>query len=231
MKTIYSFIIGEPTFINELCFESVKQSPHYKLVLYGYGLDSEDLPDHVVLKDASEILSLDAKETANSDYALTSMFKYKLLHTKGGLWIDPDVVLLDRKIPTDREFILVEYDEEQLSKGILGTKRANRPFFNLMFEMIRDRDHDRLDELMEIRLLTKIVRYTSADQFIPHDKVYSTRKSGLKEIFKRTAVIPDDLMAFHVNETFIKEHGYDMTDKWGSRTIAEQLKRRFGLRT
>mgnify|MGYP002078537107 FL=1 len=65
--------------------------------LYSYG-PVEPVPDGVKLKDAAEILPAEeifhytSGPGAGSVSAFSNYFRYKLLHDKGGFWVDTDVI-------------------------------------------------------------------------------------------------------------------------------------------
>ena len=70
----------------------------------------ENVPDGVRLMDASAILPRDSVFTYQKGFgrgsasAFSNLFRYKLLHERGGWWVDTDVVAL-RPFDLDSEFV------------------------------------------------------------------------------------------------------------------------------
>src|SRR5262245_2642869 len=90
--------------MEQLCIESFLQNG-YDFDLYTYG-DVKNVPDGTTLLDANEILP--EKWVTHFRYdkrpsisPFSNVFRYKLLHDKGGIWVDMDVVCL-------RPFVLKE---------------------------------------------------------------------------------------------------------------------------
>lgn len=82
----------------------------HRVELYSYG-DVGGVPDGVVRRDAGEILprarvfryGREAGEGSGSFAAFANLFRYKLLHKRGGCWIDTDVICL-RPIDIDMPY-------------------------------------------------------------------------------------------------------------------------------
>ena len=96
LPVIQSLWIGEKLSVMEqLCISSFLTNCH-PFHLYTYG-DVKNVPEGVVLKDASNIIPRD-KIFKNKDrdiYAgFSDFFRYKLLFEKGNYWCDMDVVCL-----------------------------------------------------------------------------------------------------------------------------------------
>ena len=53
----------------------------------------ENIPEGIIIKDANEIIELHENLSKNW---FSDMFRYKLLYDKGGIWVDLDVVCLQK---------------------------------------------------------------------------------------------------------------------------------------
>lgn len=87
-----------------LCLTSFRDHGH-EFVLYSY--DRIEVPDGIHLRDAAELLPRNRVffysrgPGAGSVSAFSNLFRYRLLHDKGGWWVDADVICLSRDVPAD----------------------------------------------------------------------------------------------------------------------------------
>jgi len=102
----------------------LKNDCEFHLYIYD---EVENIPEGVIIKDASDILSRDKifKYTCNGSYAgFSNLFRYKLLYDKGGYWSDVDIICLRP--------ILIEEDNVFCAQGVRGVRSfARRYFFNI----------------------------------------------------------------------------------------------------
>lgn len=103
MAIFQSFWYGKPLSpYQQLCLKSFVDHGH-QFVLYGY--DRFDVHAGVELKDATEFFPRDRVffysrgSGAGSVSAFSNLFRYRLLHERGGWWVDADVVCLSRDVP------------------------------------------------------------------------------------------------------------------------------------
>lgn len=86
----------------QLCLKSFVDYGH-EFVLYSY--DRFDVSAGVELRDATEFFPRDRVffysrgPGAGSVSAFSNLFRYRLLHDRGGWWVDADVVCLSRDVP------------------------------------------------------------------------------------------------------------------------------------
>jgi len=86
----------------QLCLKSFLDHGH-EFILYSY--DRLDVPTGVALRDATEFFPRDRVffysrgPGTGSVSAFSNLFRYRLLHDKGGWWTDADVICLSRDVP------------------------------------------------------------------------------------------------------------------------------------
>ncbi len=68
----------------------------YKFHLYTYE-DVDNVPKGTIIKDANEIMKQkDVFSLKSSFLPFSDIWRYKLLHMKGGYWVDVDMIALRR---------------------------------------------------------------------------------------------------------------------------------------
>lgn len=125
MELVQTFWVGNPiSKIETLCFESFLQNGH-DVHLYTYG-ELDNVPDGVKQIDANEIIPEDDVFTAHggSYGAFSDLFRHKLLHEKGGWWVDTDVVCL-KPLDFKGEVFLCGEDNAIISAGVLKLPKRN----------------------------------------------------------------------------------------------------------
>ena len=116
MSNIQSMWIGDRlSTMEKLCMKSFLANGHeFHLYLYE---PVEGMPEGVVVKDANEILPKAVIEKFNYIAQFSDHFRYKLVHMRGGWWVDMDIVCL-------RPF---DFKEETVVSGAGGCIH-NSPF-------------------------------------------------------------------------------------------------------
>ena len=89
VQTLWSH--GSFSTLEKLCAVSFMKNG-YEFHLYHYG-EIENVPNGVIMKDGNEIMPY-IKFEHHAQFA--DMFRYKLLHDKGGWWVDADEICLQR---------------------------------------------------------------------------------------------------------------------------------------
>ncbi len=101
-QTVRTFWRGETISPYQLmCLKSFAAAGH-RVEVYSYGRDL-DVPDWIHVQEASDIVPREHILKPLSDEGAVAIhanrFRYALLHSKGGWWIDPDVMLLKPDLP------------------------------------------------------------------------------------------------------------------------------------
>jgi hypothetical protein len=108
--------------LEHLCLKSFIAHGH-RFVLYSYN-DVGNLPEGCDLEDARQILPEDSvfayrsSAFAGSVAAFANLFRYKLLHERGGWWVDTDTLCLKADIP-ETPYAFAKIDAEQYANGVL----------------------------------------------------------------------------------------------------------------
>jgi hypothetical protein len=117
VSVVQSFWIGPalPT-LHQLAIRSFLRHGHsYHLYVYG---PLEGVPNGVTLRDASEILPRDSVfcyqhgHGKGSYSAFSNLFRYQLLHERGGWWVDTDLVCLKAFHFDDEYVFATEIDND-----------------------------------------------------------------------------------------------------------------------
>ncbi len=103
-----------------LCLRSFARRGHH-VEVFSYDSDL-NLPGWLERRNAAEILPREqvlrrseGKRTAIN----ANLFRYALLHQRGGWWIDPDIVLLKPDLPAERAFFAGQDNFKCTSTGVL----------------------------------------------------------------------------------------------------------------
>ncbi|RZJ89170.1 MAG: hypothetical protein EOO20_11675 [Chryseobacterium sp.] len=90
--------------IQKICYNSYYEKKHL-VHLYSYGT-IDNLPSHVILKDANKIIpeKMIFKDFRNSYATFSDWFRIKLLYDLGGWWVDSDTVCI-RPFVIDDEYV------------------------------------------------------------------------------------------------------------------------------
>ena len=122
---------GELSPYERLCLKSFIDHGH-RVALYTF--HHLTVPIGVELRDASELIPESEyfvyKEGpgAGSPSAFSNLFRYKLLATKGGWWIDTDVICLANSIPKSSFFAAYE-SLDTINGAVLFAKKKD-PLIN-----------------------------------------------------------------------------------------------------
>ena len=128
--------------------------------LYSYAPDLK-VPDGVVLRDAAELLpKADYFEYTGpgkgSPSAFSNLFRYKLLATHGGWWVDTDVICLTNQISPCNHFFALESDGI-VNGAVLYFGPADPVMIRCFGEVLAIRGHTEWGDLGP-RLITRVLR-------------------------------------------------------------------------
>jgi hypothetical protein len=123
-EAVRGFWHGEPLNAYQLlCLRSFAAHGH-RVELYSYD-PSLAVPDWVERKDASQILPPERvlryrSGTGPGSFAVhTNLFRYALLHRRGGWWADLDLLLLRGDLPQDEIFFAASGQLDQVSGNLV----------------------------------------------------------------------------------------------------------------
>lgn len=116
MSFIFStFWSGAISLREHVCFNSFIKNNH-QLEVYSYN-PLANLPEGVLDKDASEIITRNEYEKYKSKYPkrwdiFSDKFRYQLLLKKGGWWVDADIVCLRSSIDIEDDQSFMSFQED-----------------------------------------------------------------------------------------------------------------------
>lgn len=108
--------------LEHLCLKSFLRHGH-TFVLYAYD-EVDNVPPGCAIEDARAILGEDAVFMQRSGIhtgsrsTFSNQFRYELLRTRGGWWVDTDVLCLKHDIP-DPPYVFAKQDEHTYACGVL----------------------------------------------------------------------------------------------------------------
>jgi hypothetical protein len=228
--------------LEQLSLTSFVQHGH-DVRLYVYD-EPEGVPEGVVCLDAREVLpeedifvyGPETAEAVGSLAGFADLFRFKLLHDRGGWWFDVDVVCL-RPIDLDEPFCFGWEQESVVGSSILRAPRES-PFALTLYERARSRlSHDQPIAFAEIgpRLLTDVVAQLGLGRYVmPANAFYPVHWKRALDMF-----VPDDLGALWMrldgpyavhfwNET-LRWTAIDKNGIYPPTSPFERLKERHGL--
>ncbi len=168
--------------LEQLCIESFLAHGHH-FTLYAYH-DVAGVPFGCQILDAgailpeSEVFYYSDEVGLGSVAAFANLFRMKLLHDRGGWWVDTDVYCLGTPIPAGDYVFAVQYDES-INNGVLRFPQGHA----LLSEAI-----DRLRQLgVPVRwgqggpeLLTELLRkHGLTARALPPGSFYAIRDTGM----------------------------------------------------
>ena len=108
MTTVHSFHTGAPLNLWERCCLRSFADHGHEVVLFSY--DQLDVPPGVELVRAEDIISESRRGSffaiAPGQYGqFSDLFRYELLHARGGWWIDTDMLCLSDNLPSEEVVI------------------------------------------------------------------------------------------------------------------------------
>ena len=155
----------------------------YKFHLYTYE-DVDNVPKGTIIKDANEIMKQkDVFSLKSSFLPFSDIWRYKLLHMKGGYWVDVDMIALRRfdfKEPFvfSSERTIQEGAYKSASKlvpniGILKAP-AGSEFFKEAYEksMKHNQIHTNEDKIKYMRIFRDLVKKYNYQKYVKPPKYF-----------------------------------------------------------
>lgn len=181
MVAVQSLWIGKLTQLEILCIKSfLKNGIDFYLYTYDKSL-TDALPVGTIIKDANEIMEEDLIFKLKESYLpFSDIFRYKLLHDKGGIWVDMDMVCLR---PFSKELLDKEYifaSERTIQKGAYRLKQPSvmninflkapqgSPFYKELFKKCieyQDKGTNK-DNLKYMRIARKLIEKYNYEKYI-----------------------------------------------------------------
>jgi hypothetical protein len=214
--TFQSFWWGEALSPYErLCLQSFVDRGH-AFDLYTFDPDIS-VPKGVRVRDASEILGWNAffvypdGPGKGSPAGFANLFRYKLLHDRGGWWVDTDVVCLSDEIPSFEEFFAWQ-DALHVNCAVLFS-RPGDPVMANCFE--RALDMGRMVQWADTGplLLTEILAQTDGlGRALPASVCYPVHFSAAVDVFRpsrRDSLAPciDSSLFWHLWNSMLMRGG------------------------
>ena len=163
---VQSLWIGtELSILENLCINSFLKND-YEYHLYTYNT-VKNVPDKTIIKDANEILNESEifSYTNTSFSAISNRFRFELLYKKGGMWVDTDVVCINKydfDLESDKYIIFSEsnkkYNEQKIGACILKFPK-NDPILLDAIQMCIDKKQDIISGTLTWGLGPSTVKY------------------------------------------------------------------------
>jgi len=184
----------------QLCLKSFIDHGH-EVILYSY--DRFDVPAGVELRDATEFFPKDQVffyskgPGAGSVAVFSDLFRFRLLHERGGWWVDTDVLCLSRDVPS-AEIVFGFEDVSRLTVGsaVLKLPRGH-DFASELYSAAKDFGTDVDWGQIGPDLVTQLVRRHSCEHLVmeasqifplaPRDALHALMPERRTEVLDRAS--------------------------------------------
>ena len=209
----------------------------HEVHLYTYGA-VEGVPEGVIVRDGNEILpqSMIFQYKEQQSYSgFSNFFRYKLLLTRGGCWVDTDMVAL-QPLAFDDEYVF----SSEMSKGVqwINAGFIKAPAGSAAMEhawnicAAKDRTAIRWGETGPALVKECVEKFGLERHVRPFDVFCPI---GYQEwerfIDPMPPELPPSTVAVHLWNEMWRRGGRDKDALFDERSIYEQLKRRYGVKT
>lgn len=230
-----------------LCIKSWLDND-YIFELYTYNLDDEilhslsKLYENFILKDASEILPFKMLfydnrrgKSGRGMASFADLFRYKKLHEGGGIWVDMDLLCLNKK-DTSAEYIFVneprtyfrETRQDIITNSFIKTP-ANTAFTKALYEraltLIKKQESQIEFASIGPVFIDSLVREFKLDEFI----ITVPQNSHLALIDKKGINSYPDAFYLHFGTEGFREFRMKREVRYPENSLFEQLKRKYKL--
>ena len=231
--------IGELTNLERLAMASFVANGH-EVHLHAYA-EMEAVPAGVRVIDANTILPEErifrygpaAGRAQGSVANFANLFRYKLLHERGGWWVDADVVCL-RPFDFEAPYVF-GYQDELINNAVLrlpGSSDISRSLYEDALALGTDTKHARTGPVLMTEAVTKfgLQEFALAPKaFYPIRHQYGV---FLLKADSRDGLLANSLRdsyAVHFWHEFIRRMGFDKNATYPATSIYETLKARYGI--
>jgi hypothetical protein len=232
--------IGDLTNLEKLAMASFVTHGH-PVHLYTYS-DLEGVPAGVEVLDANTILPEGrifrygpaAGISASSIAPFSDVFRYELLHQKGGWWIDADVVCL-RPFDFDAPYVFGYEDATTIAGGVLRLPAGSAIAATLYERAVALGSNTQYGSTGP-KLLTDVVEAAGLQAYaLPPGAFYPVHYLFAEVLLKadsKTGMIEGYLRGsycVHFWNEVLRRRGLDKNATYPDRSIFEQLKARYGV--
>jgi hypothetical protein len=207
--------------------------------LYAYQ-DVEDVPEGVVLLPADEILPADTIFSYPSEgrrsvgVAFSNVFRYALLHARGGWWVDLDVVCLR---PFDFAAALVLAEQPGSADQRVGSHVLRLPQGHALAKICLERSLARDRKTLSWadlgpRLLTAVVTELGLEHAVRPSALFAPVGWRDWRYALDEDVDPGDIAgshALHLYAEMWRRKGAPLAGPWPARSLVERLRLRHGV--
>lgn len=177
-KIVHGMWIGKQlSRIELLTMESFHRQGH-EFHLWAYDEIETPLPAHVLLHDATEIIPRHRVFSyrrqhkwgqGKGSYAgFSDIFRYKLLHEKGGWWADMDVACL-RPLDFAEEYVFRNHDQLAMVGNLMKCPKGSPLMLDCYKRAIAEVDSENTDWFKPIRILNEMVEKHDLTAYIRQD--------------------------------------------------------------
>lgn len=209
--------------LHQMCIASFVQQGH-PVDLYSYAPSLEGLPDGVVLKDASSILSSESifRESEGSYALFADQFRYEMLHQIGGWWADCDVYCL-RPFDFDAEYVFGLESPGKINNAVIKAPRGG-PLTQQLVEDAKQlavhRDWDRAVRVFHDAVTSQGLDHAALPQHVFYPVPYTEWAS----VFSPGGLnLPPNSHAVHMWGEMIRRQGPDFSPPFATDSPAASL--------
>ena len=238
---IQSLWIGDSLSIMErLCLASFVKNGH-EVHLYTYS-DVKGVPPGVTIKDGNEILPEDMifsykkGEGKGSFSAFSNYFRYKLVHDKGGYWVDTDQLCLkpfdfrDPFVFSSEEVFPLGQGNFHINAGVIKTPKKSA-IAEYAFNNCMSRNKD---ELVWGQIGPKLVRESvekfKLQSFVKSYSTFCPIPGAYWSAFIDPSVnfnFPDEVYGVHLWNEMWRRSNADKNKEYHPECFYEKMKKRF----
>jgi len=220
--------------MEQLCVQSFLQNGHI-FHLYTYN-NIENIPKGILLKDGNDIIPFDKvfKDSSGGFSGFSNWFRYKLLHEKGGWWVDMDAICVKFFDIKEEYCFSSERDFSQdvvVNCGFIKTP-PKADFLTEVLDYINSADHANVKwGQFGPKLFNAIIQTYDSEKYIKPPETFCPINwyeiSALLHDHKM--IFGEQTFAIHLwNEIWRKEN-FDKNANYHPDSIYEQLKKRYRI--
>jgi len=233
-ETVQSFWVGSDLSAMEYLSVSSFLKNGHEYHLYTYG-DVGNIPPGTIVKDAAEILprSMIFQYREHKSYsAFSNFFRYKLLLTKGGWWIDTDLVCL-RPFDFPDEYVFSSeraVGKEFVNAGAIKAPSGSEPMA-YAWTICETKDREALvwGEIGP-KLVAELITKFSLEKYVKRHHVFCPiGYSDWQKILDPNVTweIDKGTYAIHLWNEFWRRSGQDKNQRYHSDCLYERLSRQY----
>lgn len=246
---IQSLWIGpELSKLEQLCLKSFIDHGH-EFHLYTYE-EVGNVPDGVIIKDGNEILDKSEifRYKNGSVSAFSNLFRFTLLHKKGGYWVDTDIICV-RPFKFDEEIVIICEPSENYSQNLITSCFIKLPpqsdITRKAIEIQRIHKQMILDGRMrwssgpmtvkEVVKIFKLYNYVKPWKTVcsccwnQHRSLLDTSYKPSPQIISKPEEIPEEMVCIHLWHENWRREGIDKNKVYDKKSLYEYFKKKHGI--